>query len=70
MVSPANPVLWVVERGRAVVCGRPLCHAVRKDVTRMTWLCWVLVGICAFDTLFFGTLALIDRIEKRKENRK
>ena len=36
----------------------------------MMWLCWIPVGVCAFNVLFFGTLAVIHLIERRREKNK
>lgn len=32
----------------------------------MIWLCWVPIGIFAFNVMFFGTLAVIHFIDKRR----
>lgn len=36
----------------------------------MSWFCWIQIGIFAFNLLFFGTLAVIHLIEKRKDRKR
>ena len=34
---------------------------------KMSWILWAMIGIIAANVLFFGSLALVDRIERRRK---